>query len=110
MMWNTRYGLMGDFGSRVSPMTGGTMMSGGWNGWYGTGKVATTAQAVAAANTWLASASAGEQVASDAGGMATGKFPGYYSFDTRSTARPTGCSPSTRRPAQSGTTAGTAHS
>ena len=84
MMWNTRYGVMGDFGSRVSPMMGGTMMSGGWNGWYGTGtgKVATTAQAVAVANKWLASSSPGEQVASDAGGMAMGKFPGYYSFDT----------------------------
>ena len=84
MMWNTRYGVMGDFGSRVGPMMGGSMMGDGWSGWYGngSGKVATTAQAVAVANQWLVTASPGEQVASDAGGMAMGKFPGYYSFDT----------------------------
>lgn len=84
MMWNTRYGLMGDFGNHVSPMMGGSMMSDGWNGWYGsgTGKVATTTKAVAIADQWLAKANPGERVASDAGGMAMGKFPGYYSFDT----------------------------
>ncbi len=84
MMWNTRYGMMGDFGSRVSPMMGGSMMSGGWNGWYGagTGKVATVPKAVAVANRWLSRANPGERVASDAGGTAMGKFPGYYSFDT----------------------------
>jgi hypothetical protein len=84
MMWNTHYGATGDFGSRVSPMMGGSMMSGGWNSWYGAGagKVSTTHNAVAIANTWLAKASPGERVASDAGGTAMGKFPGYYSFDT----------------------------
>ena len=84
MMWNTRYGAMGTVGSRVSPMMGGSMMSGGWNGWYGsgTGTVPTTAKAVTIANQWLAKANPGERVASDAGGAAMGKFPGYYSFDT----------------------------
>ena len=85
MMWNTKYGMMGDFGSRVTPMMGGWMMgSGSWNSWYGSGagKVATTSQAVTVANNWLSKASGGETVASDAGGSAMGKFPGYYSFDT----------------------------
>ena len=85
MMWNTKYGMMGDFGSRVTPMMGGSMMGGGsWNSWYGSGagKVATTSQAVTVANDWLSKASPGETVASDAGGSAMGKFPGYYSFDT----------------------------
>jgi hypothetical protein len=84
MMWNTRYGTMGEFGSRVTPMMGGSMMGGGWNAWYGNGagQVATTTQAVKVANEWLAKADPGEQVASDAGGSAMGKFPGYYSFDT----------------------------
>jgi hypothetical protein len=85
MMWNTRYGVMGDYGSRVTPMMGGTMMGGGgWSGWYGSGigKVTTTTDAVSVANKWLATASPGEQVAADAGGSAMGKFPGYYSFDT----------------------------
>jgi hypothetical protein len=85
MMWNTKYGMMGDFGSRVTPMMGGWMMGGGsWNSWYGqgAGKVTTTSQAVTVANNWLSKASLGETVASDAGGSAMGKFPGYYSFDT----------------------------
>jgi hypothetical protein len=84
MMWNTKYGMMGALGSRVSPMMGGSMMGGGWNGWYGSGsgKVATTKRAVAIANKWLARANPGERVAADAGGSAMGKFPGYYSFDT----------------------------
>ena len=84
MMWNTQYGMMGDYGSRVTPMMGGSMMSGGWSAWYGTGtrKVTTTADAVNVANKWLATASPGEQVSADAGGTAMGKFPGYYSFDT----------------------------
>jgi hypothetical protein len=85
MMWNTKYGMMGDFGSRVAPMMGGWMMGGGsWNSWYGrgSGKVTTTSQAVAVANSWLNKASPGETVASDAGGSAMGAFPGYYSFDT----------------------------
>jgi hypothetical protein len=84
MMWNTRYGVMGEFGSRVTPMMGGSMMSGAWNSWYGSGagQVTTTTQAVEVANTWLTKADPGEQVASDAGGSAMGKFPGYYSFDT----------------------------
>jgi len=85
MMWNTKYGMMGDFGSRVTPMMGGWMMgSGSWNSWYGSGagKVATTSQAVTVANNWLSKTSPGETVASDAGGSAMGKFPGYYSFDT----------------------------
>jgi hypothetical protein len=84
MMWNTHYGMMGDYGSRVSPMMGGWMMGGSWNRWYGSGNghVATTADAVAVADRWLAKAHPGERVASDAGGSAMGKFPGYYTFDT----------------------------
>jgi hypothetical protein len=85
MMWNTKYGMMGDFGGRVTPMMGGWMMVGdSWNSWYGrgSGKVTTTAQAVTVANNWLNKASPGETVASDAGGRAMGEFPGYYSFDT----------------------------
>jgi hypothetical protein len=85
MMWNTQYGMMGDFGRSVTPMMGGWMMGGGsWNAWYGrgSGKVATASQAVAVANSWLGKASPGETVATDAGGSAMGKFPGYYSFDT----------------------------
>jgi hypothetical protein len=84
MMWNTRYGMMGDYGSRVSPMMGGSMMGGSWNRWYGTGngRVATTADAVVVADRWLAKAHPGERVASDAGASAMGKFPGYYTFDT----------------------------
>jgi len=83
MMWNTRYGMMGDFGNRVSPMMGGSMMGGAWHGWYGNGagKVTTTAAAVATANRWLARVHPGEQVASDAG-TAMAKYPGYYTFDT----------------------------
>jgi hypothetical protein len=85
MMWNTKYGMMGDFGGHVTPMMGGWMMGGSsWSSWYGrgSGRVATTVQAVTAANSWLSKASPGELVASDAGGSAMGKFPGYYSFDT----------------------------
>jgi hypothetical protein len=93
MMWNTKYGMMGDFGSRVTPMMGGWMMGGStWNSWYGrgAGKVTTTSQAVAVANNWLSSVSHDETVASDAGGTAMGKFPGYYSFDTVRGGRPVG--------------------
>jgi hypothetical protein len=84
MMWNSRYGVMGAVGRAISPMMGGSMMGGSWNGWYGSaaGKVTTTAEAVALANRWLAEASPGERVAADAGGSAMGKFPGYYTFDT----------------------------
>jgi hypothetical protein len=84
MMWNTTYGMMGDFGSRVTPMMGGWMMGGAWNSWYGrgSGKVTTTSRAVTVADSWLSEAAPGETVASDAGGSAMGKFPGYYSFDT----------------------------
>lgn len=84
MMWNNRYGMMGDSGSYVGPMMGGWYSAKGWNGWYGAGhgKVTSTAQAVDVANKWLTTASPGEQVASDAGGRAMGQFPGYYSFDT----------------------------
>ena len=85
MMWNTKYGMMGDIGSRVTPMMGGGMMGGGsWSSSYGrgAGKVTTTSQAVTVADNWLSKASPGERVASDAGGSAMGKFPGYYSFDT----------------------------
>jgi hypothetical protein len=83
MMWNTRYG-MGSLSRRVIPMMGGWMTGGSWNAWYGagSGKVASTTRAVEVANRWLAEASPGEQVASDAGGGAMGHFPGYYSFDT----------------------------
>ena len=83
MMWNTRYGMMGDLGGRVSPMMGGGMMGGGWNGWYGSGagRVASTGQAVAVANRWLARAHPGEQVAADAG-TPMAKYPGYFTFDT----------------------------
>ena len=85
MMWNTKYGMMGDFGNRATPMMGGSMMGGSsWNSWYGrgVGKVPTISKAVTVANNWLSKASPGETVASDAGGTAMGKFPGYYSFDT----------------------------
>jgi hypothetical protein len=84
MMWNTKYGMMGDFGSRVTPMMGGSMSGGSWSSWYGqgAGKVTSTPRAVTVANNWLSNASPGETVASDAGGSAMGKFPGYYSFDT----------------------------
>jgi len=84
MMWNSRYGVMGAGDHAISPMMGGSMMGGSWNGWYGSagGKVTTTAEAVALANRWLAEASPGERVAADAGGSAMGKFPGYYTFDT----------------------------
>ncbi|HEY7536490.1 MAG TPA: hypothetical protein VH721_00755 [Gaiellaceae bacterium] len=85
MMWNTRYGMMGDFGNRVGPMMGGWMMGGGRNGWYGApiGKVGTAARAVQIANRWLAEAKTGEQVASDVlAEAAMTKYPGYYTFDT----------------------------
>jgi hypothetical protein len=77
--------MMGDFGSHVTPMMGGGVMGGGaWNSWYGrgAGNAPTTSQAVTVAINWLSKASPGETVASDAGGTAMGKFPGYYSFDT----------------------------
>jgi hypothetical protein len=82
MMWNIRYGVMGSLSSRIGPMMGGSFSGGGWNSWSGTGngKVAATAQAVAAANKWLAKADPGERAAPVMGGM--GKFPGYYTFDT----------------------------
>jgi len=82
MMWNTRYGVMGDVGSRIGPMMGGSFVGGGWNSWSGTGtgKVATTAQAVNVAAKWLAQHDPGERVAPVMGGM--GHFPGYYTFDT----------------------------
>jgi Glycosyl hydrolase family 12 len=84
MIWNTRYGAIGDIGSQVMPMMGGSIMGGGWEGWYGTGggKVTTIAQAVSVANRWLSKADPGERVASDMGGTGMGTFPGYYSFDT----------------------------
>ena len=85
MMWNTKHGMVGDFGTHVTPMMGGWTMGGGsWNSWYarGAGNVPTTSQAVTVANNWLRKASPGETVASNAGGSAMGKFPGYYSFDT----------------------------
>jgi hypothetical protein len=85
MMWNTRYGVMGDSGSRVSPMMGGSMMGNGWNSWSGTGagKVTTMARAVAVANAWLARNHPGESVPADAvHETSMGHFPGYYSFDT----------------------------
>jgi hypothetical protein len=84
MMWNTKYGMMGGLGSRVSPMMGGWMTGGSRQGWYGngSGKITSSGHAVKVANSWLAEASPGEQVASDAGGSAMGHFPGYYTFDT----------------------------
>jgi hypothetical protein len=93
MMWNTRYGTMRGLGSHIGPMMGGWMTSGGnWNNWSrnGNGKITTRAGAVAAANGWLAEASPGEQVASDAGGSSMGKFPGYYTFDTTRDGKTTG--------------------
>jgi hypothetical protein len=76
--------MMGGLGSRVSPMMGGWMMGGSRQGWYrnGSGQINSSSHAVKVANAWLAEASPGEQVASDAGGSAMGHFPGYYSFDT----------------------------
>jgi hypothetical protein len=85
MMWNTRYGMMGDFGSRVGPMMGGWYSNGGWNSWSGrgAGKVTTMAKAVSVANTWLAANHPGESVPADAvHETSMGHFPGYYSFDT----------------------------
>jgi hypothetical protein len=84
MMWNTRYGMGGDFGSRVSPMMGGWMMGGRWDRWSGkgSGKVTTTASAVAIANRWLATSHPGERVAQNGDGTAMGRYPGYWSFDT----------------------------
>ena len=82
MMWNTRYGVMGDLGSRIGPMMGGSLSGSGWNSWSsaGAGKVTTTTQATSVANEWLAKADPGERVAPVMGGM--GKFPGYYTLDT----------------------------
>ncbi len=85
MMWNTKYGVMGDVGSRIGPMMGGFMGSGGWNSWSGSGsgKVSTMAKAVSVTNRWLASNHPGETVPADAvHETAMGHFPGYYSFDT----------------------------
>jgi hypothetical protein len=83
MMWNTRYGMTRGLGADIAPMMGGSYSAHGWNGWYGTGsgQVTTIAKAVEVANAWLANGSPGERVASDAGGSALGKFPGYYTFD-----------------------------
>jgi hypothetical protein len=86
MMWNTRYGVMGDAGSRIGPMMGGWMGGNGWNSWSGSGsgKVSTMAKAVSVANTWLAGNHPGERVPADAvHETAMGHFPGYYSFDTQ---------------------------
>jgi hypothetical protein len=85
MMWNTSYGMMRDFGTRVGPMMGGWYGNGGWNSWSGSGagKVATMAKAVAVANEWLAARHPGETVPADAvHETSMGHFPGYYSFDT----------------------------
>jgi len=84
MMWNSRYDVMGAVGRAISPMMGGSMRGGSWDGWYSStgGKVSTTGEAVAVANRWLTEASPGERVAADAGGSAMDKFPGYYTFDT----------------------------
>jgi hypothetical protein len=84
MMWNTKYGAMGDLGTRATPMMGGFMMGGVWNSWYGSGagKVTSTGHAASVANRWLAKADPGERVAPDLEGAGMGKFPGYYSFDT----------------------------
>jgi len=91
MMWNTRYGMMGDLGTRISPMMGGWMMGGGWHAWYGTGagKVTSTDKAVSVANLWLAKSHPGEQVAADAG-TDMAKFPGYWTFDTTRASRTVG--------------------
>jgi hypothetical protein len=92
MMWNTKYGMVGRLGTRMSPMMGGWMTDSRWSSWYaaGRGKVTTTGRAVAVANRWLAAVSPHERVASDAGGSAMGKFPGYYSFDTASNGQTVG--------------------
>jgi hypothetical protein len=85
MMWNTRYGMIRDFGGRVGPMMGGWYGSGAWNSWSGNGagKVTTMAKAVAVANRWLGVNHPGESVPADAvHETAMGRFPGYYSFDT----------------------------
>jgi hypothetical protein len=85
MMWNTRHGMMGDFGSRVGPMMGGWYGNGGWNSWSGSGagKVTSMARAVAVANEWLAANHPGESVPADAVyETSMGHFPGYYSSDT----------------------------
>jgi hypothetical protein len=85
MMWNTRYGMMGGYGSRVGPMMGGWYGSGGWHSWSGSGagRVTTMAKAVAVADEWLAAGHPGETVSPDAvHETSMGRFPGYYSFDT----------------------------
>ena len=111
MMWNTRYGVMGDFGSRVSPMMGGSMMSGGWNGWYGRrrqGRDNRKAVAIANSGSRRRTPASGSRVTPAAWRWASS--PATTPSTQPSTARPTGCSPSTPRQVPSGITAGTAHS
>ena len=90
MMWNTRYGMLAGVNETLEPipglgmMLGGAGMMGSPSSWYsrGTGKVSSLAKAAAAANDWLAQARPGEVAEMD--GRA---FPGYFTFDTRDTAR-----------------------
>ena len=93
MMWNTRYGVMGDFRYARRPDDGrnddGWL---GWNRWYGNGagKVTSDHEAASAANRWLATVSPGEQVASDAGARPWAGSRALLSSTRPSTARPHG--------------------
>jgi len=84
MMWNTRYGMLGNTSATLQPIPGLSMMWGGGmmgspSNWYsrGTGKVTSLNRAVEVADTWLAKARPGEKAETD--GRA---FPGYYTLDT----------------------------
>jgi hypothetical protein len=89
MMWNTRYGMLGDTSSTLEPIPGMSMMWGGGmmgNGvmgspssWYstGAGKVSSLRQAVTAADKWLARTRPGETANADGR-----SYPGYFTMDT----------------------------
>jgi hypothetical protein len=89
MMWNTRYGMLGNTSQTLEPIPGmsmmwgggmmGTGMMGSLPSWYssGSGKVATLSQAVAVANKWLAKTRPGETAEKDGR-----SYPGYFTMDT----------------------------
>jgi len=88
MMWNTKYGMLPHASGTVQPSSGlgmmwGTGMTGSGRGgprsWSsrGSGPVSSLAQAVTAANRWLAKAHPAESAESDGRG-----YPGYYTLDT----------------------------
>jgi hypothetical protein len=94
MMWNTRYGMLGNTNQTFEPIPGmsmlwgGGMMGGGMMGngmmgsptsWYskGTGKVTSLSQAVTVADTWLAKTRPGQTAEKDGR-----SYPGYFTMDT----------------------------